>query len=110
MARFLVVDRDPATRAMLAVALYASGYEIETASSKVEALRKMRLEPPDAVFLGQPGGTADGQAVLSVCPEEPEWGSAEVVLIPSSWRDARTVKDLRAEVDDFLSARNLHLL
>jgi DNA-binding response OmpR family regulator len=110
VARFLVVDRDPATRAMLAVALYASGFEIDTAANRAEALRKMELDPPDAVFLGQAGTNADGRAVLNACAEEPTWNDAAIVPIPSAWRDARTVKDLRTEVDEFLTARSLHLL
>ena len=109
VARFLVVDRDPATRVMLAVALYASGYDIETAADKSEALRKIRLEPPDAVFLGQAPTTSDGWSLLSACSEEPGWNGMAVVPIPANWRETATVKELRSEVDQFLTTRNFHL-
>ena len=95
---------------MLAVALYASGYEISTAATKVEALRKVRLEPPDAVFVGQAPTTAEGSSLLSECAGEPGWNEMPVVSIPSTWREAPTVKELRNEVDEFLAARNFHLL
>lgn len=49
--KILVVDDEPVFLDLLRIRLESKGYEVDTASSGKEALRKVRRERPDAVLL-----------------------------------------------------------
>ena len=50
-ARILVVDDDFATRHLLAKLLEPAGYRIDAAASGMEAIKRLKAEPPDLVII-----------------------------------------------------------
>lgn len=51
MARFLIVDDDPAVSEMFGRMLQGSGYEVDAAHSAEDGLTRIAARPPDAVIL-----------------------------------------------------------
>ena len=49
--RILVVDDDFATRHLLAKLLEPAGYQVESAASGMEAIKRLKAEPPDLVII-----------------------------------------------------------
>jgi CheY-like chemotaxis protein len=63
----LVVDDDPAIRDVVADILEMSDYRVTTASNGVEALDRIRSEPPAAVLLDLMMPVMDGWEFLERC-------------------------------------------
>ena len=64
----------------------------------------------DAVFLGQAGADITGGSFLGGSHDEHDWNGMAIVPIPTTWREASSVKALRLEVEQFLAEHSLHLL
>lgn len=80
-ARLLLVDDDDALAEMYAMQLTASGFEVTTARSGVEALRLATVVPPDLIYLdlGLPGMT--GLEVLERLRTEPKTAAVPIVIL-----------------------------
>jgi DNA-binding response OmpR family regulator len=61
----LVVDDEPDIRTLIKINLEAAGYAVVTAASGEEALERVRVEPPDAMFLDLMMPGIDGWDVLA---------------------------------------------
>jgi len=74
-SRILVVDDDPAVRALLADFLRQQGYEVRTTSNGPAALTTLRVEPCDALLvdLQMPGmsGLELATMVRKTAPQVP---------------------------------------
>jgi len=83
----LVVDDDPAIRAVVADILELSDYRVMTASNGAEALAQIRVEVPAAVLLDLMMPVMDGWEFLAQCRRL--WPCAEVpVAIMTAAQDA----------------------
>ncbi|MGA7986908.1 MAG: response regulator [Candidatus Dormiibacterota bacterium] len=80
-ARLLLVDDDDALAEMYAMQLTASGFEVTTAHSGVEALQLAAEVPPDLIYLdlGLPGMT--GLEVLEQLRTAPATAEVPIVIL-----------------------------
>lgn len=92
--RVLVVDDDSGMAATLADILAATGYEVETASSGIVALEKVRLHPPDCVLMDIRMPELDGvetfRRLKMLAPES-------FVIFMTAYSESKLVAEARAE-------------
>ncbi len=92
--RVLVVDDDQGMTATLSDILGASGYEVETAASGVQALDLVRQCPPDCVLMDirmpQLDGVETFRRLKEVAPDS-------FVIFMTAYSESRLVAEARAE-------------
>lgn len=88
--RVLVVDADPRSLELMAVALIDSGFSVRTAASAAEALSEARRLPPSLVLSDVEMPGTDGFELCAALRREPALGAIPVVLLtnrPTGPRD-----------------------
>ena len=84
MARILVVDDDPDFVEITRTILLANGYVVSTAASGEEALKSMRSDPPDLVFLDvMMSSVLDGVNVSHAMSADPILKGIPIVMLSS---------------------------
>ena len=102
--RVLVVDADPRSLELLAVALIDSGFSVRTAASAAEALDEARRLPPTLVLSDVEMPGADGFELCAALRREPALGGIPVVLLsnrPTGPRDRE--RGATVGIADYLS-------
>lgn len=94
MKSVLIVDDMAIIREPLAAALAQRGYEVRCASDGVEAIRRLRNQPPTLVLLDVGMPHADGVEVLKKMRSDPAMAQIPVIMLTDS-NDRDTV--LRAK-------------
>ena len=100
MTHVLVVDDEPQFLRALETNLRGAGYEVETATTALEALTAAGLRPPDAVILDLllPDGTG-----TEVCRELRAWTEVPIVLVSAVGDEAEKIAALDAGADDYVT-------
>ncbi|MDX6450539.1 MAG: two-component system, OmpR family, operon response regulator KdpE [Gaiellaceae bacterium] len=100
MTHVLVVDDEPQFLRALETNLRGAGYEVETATTAMEALTAAGLRPPDAVILDLllPDGTG-----TEVCRALRAWSEAPIVLVSAVGDEAEKIAALDAGADDYVT-------
>jgi two-component system KDP operon response regulator KdpE len=98
--RVLVVDDEPAILRFLKPALEANGYEIVSAATVAEALKRIAADSPDIVLLdlGLPDG--DGKDVIR---RAREWSDLPIVVLSAREREAEKIDALDLGADDYVN-------
>jgi two-component system KDP operon response regulator KdpE len=98
--RALVVDDEAAILRFLKPALEANGYEITSAGTAAEALKRIADDRPDVVILdlGLPDG--DGKDVIR---KVRQWSDVPIVVLSARDRDSEKIEALDAGADDYVN-------
>lgn len=98
--RVLVVDDEPAILRFLKPALTAGGYEIFSAKTAAEAVKRIAGEAPDIVVLdlGLPDG--DGKDVIRAVRQ---WSKVPIIVLSARDREAEKIDSLDLGADDFVN-------
>jgi two-component system KDP operon response regulator KdpE len=98
--RALVVDDEPAILRFLMPALQANDYEVTSATTVAEALKRLARGPPDVVVLdlGLPDG--DGKDVIR---QVREWSDVPIIVLSAREREAEKIEALDLGADDFVN-------
>jgi two-component system KDP operon response regulator KdpE len=98
--RVLVVDDEAAILRFLKPALEANGYEMTSAGSIAEALKRIAAEAPDVVLLdlGLPDG--DGKDVIR---RAREWSDLPIIVLSAREREAEKIEALDLGADDYVN-------
>lgn len=98
--RILVVDDEPAIMRFLKPALEADGYEVSTAGSVDEAVRRIARAVPEIVVLdlGLPDG--DGKDVIRAVRQ---WSDVPIVVLSARDREAEKIEALDLGADDYVN-------
>lgn len=99
----LVVDDEPANRALVRRVLEPLGYEIVEAGDGEEALAAVAQRKPDLVLLDLVMPRMDGYAVVSRLKGDPATRLIPVVMLTSQDHLSDKVKAVRGGVDDYLT-------
>ena len=84
MTKILIVDDDPDFVEITSMILKRGGYEIDTAPSGDEALKKMRISRPDVLLLDvMMSSVLDGVNVSFAMSQDPELANVPIVMISS---------------------------
>jgi two-component system KDP operon response regulator KdpE len=98
--RALVVDDEPAILRFLKPALEANDYEVTSAGTVAEAMKRIAAAPPDVVVLdlGLPDG--DGKEVIR---QVRQWSDVPIVVLSAREREAEKIEALDLGADDFVN-------
>jgi two-component system KDP operon response regulator KdpE len=98
--RALVVDDEAAILRFLKPALEANNYEVLTAGSVADSLKRIAADTPDIVLLdlGLPDG--DGKDVIRGVRE---WSNVPIIILSAREREAEKVEALDLGADDFVN-------
>ena len=97
--RVLVVDDEPAILRFLRPALEANDYEVATAGTVAEAMKRIAGERPDVVVLdlGLPDG--DGKDIIR---RVREWSDVPIVVLSAREREAEKIAAFDLGADDYV--------
>ncbi len=95
----LVVDDEPDIRLVLQARLEAAGYNVETAATGLEALNRIRTQPPDLVILDLMLPGMDGFAVCALLKRDQRFSRIPIIILTarSQTQDRKTGTDLGAD-------------
>jgi two-component system KDP operon response regulator KdpE len=98
--RVLVIDDEVAILRFLKPALEANNYEIASAETAAEGLKRIAAETPDIVLLdlGLPDG--DGKDVVR---RAREWSDLPIVVLSARDREAEKIEALDLGADDYVN-------
>ena len=101
--RVLIVDDDPALRALAKLALHHAGYAALEACGGAEGLRMARELRPDLVLLDLLMPTPDGLQVLGALRSSPETAAIPVILLTVHSDESHTRAGFDAGASDYLT-------
>lgn len=98
--RVLVVDDEAAILRFLKPALEANDYEMTSAGTVAEALKRIAAESPDVVLLdlGLPDG--DGKDVIK---RAREWSDVPIIVLSARERETEKIEALDLGADDYVN-------
>src|SRR5499426_2208372 len=98
--RVLVIDDEAAILRFLKPALEANNYEMTSAGTMAEAIKRVAAETPDIVLLdlGLPDG--DGKDVIRRCRE---WSDVPIIVLSARDREAEKIESLDLGADDYVN-------
>jgi len=98
--RVLVIDDESAILRFLRPALEANNYEMESAGTISEGVKRIAAETPDIVLLdlGLPDG--DGKDVLK---RAREWTDVPIIVLSAREREAEKIEALDLGADDYVN-------
>lgn len=98
--RILVVDDEPAILRFLKPALEASDYNLVSAGTVAEAIKRIASDAPDVVVLdlGLPDG--DGKDVIR---QVREWSDIPIIVLSARDREAEKIESLDLGADDYVN-------
>src|SRR5262249_33271518 len=103
LARILIVDDEPFNVDYLEQELEECGFETETATDGLEALKRIAASPPDLVLLDVMMPGMDGISVLRILKRDPETRLMPVIVLTALTAVDDRVRGIEAGADDFLS-------
>jgi two-component system KDP operon response regulator KdpE len=100
ITRVLVVDDEAAILRFLKPALEANNYEVTSAGTVAEALKRVAAESPDIVLLdlGLPDG--DGKDVIR---RAREWSDVPIIVLSAREREIEKIEALDLGADDYVN-------
>jgi DNA-binding response OmpR family regulator len=96
----LVVEDDPALRALLEALLGRSGYDVRTAPHGRAGLRSLHADPPDLVLLDVSMPELDGWQTISRIRD---LSDVPVLMLTARASELDKVRGLKAGADDYLT-------
>jgi len=98
--RVLVVDDEAAILRFLKPALEANNYDMASAGTMAEAIKRIAAETPDIVLLdlGLPDG--DGKDVIR---RAREWSDVPIIVLSAREREAEKIESLDLGADDYVN-------
>jgi two-component system, OmpR family, KDP operon response regulator KdpE len=99
-SRALVIDDEAAILRFLKPALEANNYEISSAGTAAEGIKRIASEAPDIVLLdlGLPDG--DGKDVIK---RAREWSDVPIIVLSAREREAEKIEALDLGADDYVN-------
>src|SRR4051812_43057577 len=101
--RILVVDDDPAIVRTVIEILSGAGYQIETAKDGVEAIEKVRAEPPDLMLLDVMMPKMNGLEVCRIVKSLSTDSFIPIILVTVKGDIDSKVTGLKLGADDYLA-------
>jgi CheY-like chemotaxis protein len=87
--RILIVEDHPTMRGAMRLVLEDGGYRIEEASDGAEALRMVREDPPDLMFLDLHMPGMSGAEILGAIRAEPNAPTTRVIVVTADGEEGR---------------------
>jgi two-component system alkaline phosphatase synthesis response regulator PhoP len=91
----LVVDDEPDVRSFLATCIEDAGFKVETAVDGVDALDKIKANPPDLMTLDMVMPRHSGINLMRKLRQNEEWATIPVIVITAHARDEFGSEDIK---------------
>ena len=101
-SRVLIVEDEPDIRNLVVLHLQRDGYQVTSAGSGEEALRQVRLSPPDLVLLDLMLPTMSGLEVCRRLRQEPATATLPIVMLTAKADEVDKVVGLELGADDYV--------
>jgi CheY-like chemotaxis protein len=88
-ARILIVEDHPTMRGAMRLVLEEGGYRIDEATDGAEALRMLREDPPDLMFLDLHMPGVSGAEILGAVRAEPKATATAVIVVTADGEEGR---------------------
>jgi two-component system, OmpR family, KDP operon response regulator KdpE len=98
--RVLVVDDEPAIHRFLKPALEVNEYEVLSAGTATEGLKRIATDAPDVVVLDLGLPDMDGKEVIA---RVREWSDVPIIVLSARDREAEKIAALDIGADDFVN-------
>jgi two-component system KDP operon response regulator KdpE len=98
--RVLVVDDEPAILRFLKPALEANSYEMTSAATVADAIKRIAAEAPDIVLLDL--GLADGDG-KDVIRQVRSWSEVPIIVLSAREREVEKIESLDLGADDYVN-------
>jgi putative two-component system response regulator len=102
-SKILIVDDDERNLRLMEALLVPEGYEVIKASDGIEALDKVKEDPPDLVLLDIMMPNMDGYEVAAHLKRDEDTSRIPIVMVTALEDADDRVRALEAGADDFLS-------
>ncbi|MBN2470967.1 MAG: response regulator transcription factor [Anaerolineae bacterium] len=100
-AYILTVDDEQSMRMMLTDALGSAGYDVETAGSALDALKKLEKRRPDVLVLDIGMPEMDGLTLCRKLRQDPRFVTLPILFLTAFTQPEDIVKGLDAGADDY---------
>jgi two-component system alkaline phosphatase synthesis response regulator PhoP len=100
--RILLVEDDPASLRLTQYTLEQGGYEVLTAITGLEGLKKAQSESPDLVILDVMLPGMEGFDICYYLRAEPQTARLPILMLSAKAREADRDVGLKAGADDYL--------
>ena len=105
--RILVVDDEPDLVTMISKNLEKEGYKVEVAYNGVEAMKKVKANPPDAIVLDVMMPEKDGYEVCSELKKDEKYSDIPIVMLTAVADHVTSTRyshadGINMEADDYL--------
>jgi CheY-like chemotaxis protein len=87
--RILIVEDHPTMRGAMRMVLEEGGYRIDEAADGVEALQKVRGNPPELVFLDLHIPGMSGTEILAAIRSDPVASATRVIVVTADGEEGR---------------------
>ncbi len=101
-SRVLIVEDEPDIRALLAFHLEREGYQVSRSASGADALRQVRVAPPDLVLLDLMLPEMDGLEVCRRLRQDPATAALPIVMLTAKGEEVDRVLGLELGADDYI--------
>lgn len=98
--RVLVVDDEAAILRFLKLALEANNYQMSSATTVADAVKRIATDAPDIVLLDLGLADGDGKDVLR---RVREWSAVPVIVLSARDREAEKIESLDLGADDYIN-------
>ena len=102
-SKILIVDDEPDLLRLIAYALQIEGYQIVTASTGMEGLRKVQSENPDLAILDLMLPDINGVEICKQLRSQPETADLPIMVLSARVQVADKVRALQAGADEYVS-------
>jgi two-component system, OmpR family, alkaline phosphatase synthesis response regulator PhoP len=85
--KILVVDDEPDVRSFLAACIEEAGFKVEIAINGVDALEKVKVDPPDLITLDMAMPRRSGIRIMRELKQNENWAEIPVIVIAVHARD-----------------------
>lgn len=103
MARILVVDDDASIRAVIRAILEVEGHQVAEADDGIEAMARIKRQPPDLVLLDIMMPGMDGYQVLARIQELPSRRDVPVVVVTALHHPEEVARELQGGAVDHVA-------
>jgi DNA-binding response OmpR family regulator len=103
MARIVVIEDEPPTRANLSRMLEMEGHEVVTAEDGLVGLQRIRMQQPDLIICDLVMPTLDGYGVLAEVLARAETATIPFIFLSASAHETEREEGLRRGATDYLT-------